>query len=175
MEVRPMIRARSSAQPPAPRSQVHGGPVHTVQTWLREDPGGPVLAHCAGPPVQVAGRSLDISAHWPADALLVGAVEASVRADFMQLAERDGLAVAFYESTALGRWSVGDAPRLLDLDVHPRVGVHAAADAERTRSLFDQLAGGCLALRTLRAPVTLHPTVEIWTSRQPPPGGAAPA
>ena len=95
--------------------------------------------------------------------------------DFMQLAERDGLAVAFYESTALGRWSVGDAPRLLDLDVHPRVGVHAAADAERTRSLFDQLAGGCLALRTLRAPVTLHPTVEIWTSRQPPPGGAAPA
>jgi len=168
--------ARHSAHPP--HSLPHGpaGSVRTVQTWLRADESGAVLTRCGGPSLRVAGPALGTTHPWPADALLVGAVEAAIRWDFMHRAECEHLDVAFYESSALGRWSEGeDGPQLLDLDVHPRIGVRAVADAALARSLFDEVAAGCTAARALRAPLTLRPTVEIWSAPRPPRGGAVPA
>ncbi|HMK72736.1 MAG TPA: hypothetical protein VK454_05320 [Myxococcaceae bacterium] len=171
-----MIHARHSTHTPAPPPHGPAGSVRTVQTWLRADASGAMLTRSGGPSLHVAGPALGTTHPWPADALLVGAVEAGIRADFLALAASEKLEVAFYESTALGRWTEGErGPELLDLDVHPRIGVHRATDAALARSLFDEVAAGCTAARALRAPIALRPTVEIWSARRPPPGGAAPA
>lgn len=150
--------------------------MRTVQTWLRADESGAVLTRCGGPSLRVAGPALGSTHPWPADVLLVGAVEAGIRSDFMHRAESEHLQVAFYESTAVGRWSEGEqGAELLDLDIHPRIGVHGAADAALARSLFEEVATGSTAARALKAPLTVRPTVEIWSARRGSPGGAAPA
>ena len=106
------------------------------------------------------------------DALLLGAVEAGVRADFLHRAERAGLDLAFYESTAQARWSEGPhGPELLDVCVQPRVGLHRPSEVQSARSLFSEVAVGCLVARALRAPLILQPTVEVWTARTQSPGG----
>ncbi|MGO9831583.1 MAG: hypothetical protein ACLPJH_15700 [Myxococcaceae bacterium] len=131
-----------------------------------------MLSTCSGPALRVASLELAAPPCWPVDALLLGAVEAGVRADFVYRAERAGLEVAFYESTAQARWSEGvHGPELLDLCVQPRVGVHRPADVQRARALFGEVASGALVARALRAPLSLQPTVELWRARPPGPGG----
>jgi hypothetical protein len=170
------VPVASSTHPSLTHVHAHGGAVHTVRTWLRSDGAGVVLSSCGGPSLRVAGEGLGGVPAWPADALLVGAVEAGVRADFVHRAALQGLAVAFYESTAQGRWVEGaSGPELLDLVVDPRVGVHDGADAALAKSLFFEVGTGCLAARALRAPLTLLPTVEIWSAPPSTPGGDAPA
>jgi hypothetical protein len=170
------VPAVHSMGPTVTHVHSHGGSVHTVRTSLRADSAGMVLSSCGGPSLRVAGAGIGDAPYWPADALLVGAVDAGVRADFMHRAELHRLAVAFYESTAQGRWVEGaGGPELLDLVVDPRVGVHNGADAALAKSLFHEVAAGCLVAHALRAPLTLQPTVEIWSAPPATPGGAVPA
>ncbi len=143
-----------------------------LRTWLRTEAGAAVLSTGSGPALRVGDMELAAPPGWPVDALLLGAVEAGVRADFVYRAECAGLDVAFYESTAQARWSEGLlGPELLDLCVQPRVGVHSQADVQRARALFGEVASGALVARALRAPLTLQPTVELWTARPQGPGG----
>ncbi len=159
---------------PVPGSEGHPhAAVHVLRTWLRAEGGAAVLSTCSGPSLRVADTSLSAPPCWPVDALLLGAVEAGVRADFVYRAERAGLDVAFYESTAQARWSEGPpGPELLDLCIQPRVGVHQPVDVDRARALFEEVAAGCLAARALRCPLTLQPTVELWRARPQGPGGS---
>ncbi len=147
--------------------------MHVLRTWLRAEAGAAVLSTCNGPSLQVAAHGLAAPACWPVDALLLAAVEAGVRADFVYRAERAGLELAFYESTAQARWSEGTTgPDLLDVCVQPRVGVHRCQDVARARSLLGEATAGCLAARALRIPLTLQPTVELWSVRPASPGGS---
>ncbi len=131
-----------------------------------------MLSTCSGPALRVADAGLGAVASWPVDALLLGAVEAGVRADFLHRAERAGLELAFYESSAQARWSDGQhGPELLDVWVQPRVGVHRPFEVQSARSLFTEVAAGCLVARALRAPIILQPTVEVWRDRPSRPGG----
>ena len=124
-----------------------------------------MLSTCNGPSLRVAATELATPACWPVDALLLGALEAGVRADFLYRAEAAELELAFYESTAQARWSEGPpGPDLLDVCVQPRVGVLRRPDVARARSLFTEVAVGCLAARALRIPLTLQPTVELWSA-----------
>lgn len=132
-----------------------------------------MLSTCSGPALRVAAHELSAPAGWPVDALLLAAVEAGVRADFVYRAERAGVELAFYESTAQARWSEGPAgPDLLDVCVQPRVGVHRHQDVARARALFSEVTAGCLAARALRIPLALQPTVELWSARPSTPGGS---
>ena len=158
------------------RAEPHRGAVHSVQTWLRDEKGGAVLSTCNGPSLRASSSGIGAPLHWNADSLLVAAVDVGVRADFLHRAERAGLEVAFYESTALGRWTEGVAgPDLLDLFIEPRVGVHSAADAALASTLFTEVASGSLVARSLRAPLRVQPTVEIWAARSGNLGGAVPS
>ncbi len=121
-----------------------------------------VLSTCTGPSLRVADASLR-APPWPVDALLLGAVEAGVRADFVYRAERIGLDIAFYESTAQARWSEGaQGPELLDLCIQPRVGVYHSLDVDRARILFAEVGVGCRVAHALRCSLTLQPTLELW-------------
>jgi hypothetical protein len=148
------------------RGEPHRGAVHSVQTWLRDEKGGAVLSTCNGPTLRASTAGVGAPLHWNADSLLVAAVEVGVRADFLHRAGLAGLGIAFYESTALGRWAEGaDGPDLLDLFIEPRVGVRCAADATLAGALFTEVATRSLVARSLRAPLRLQPTVEVWAAR----------
>jgi len=154
----------------------HAGGLHVLRTWLRAEGASGVLSTVSGPTLRVAGAEVAASPPcWPVDALLLGAVEAGVRADFIHRAERDGLPIAFYESTAQARWSEGEhGPDLLDVTVQPRVGVHQAADVGMARDIFAEVGVHCLVARALRAPLALQPTVEVWRAKPSGPGGERP-
>ena len=159
---------------PTAESEAHPhAAVHVLRTWLRAEGSIGVLRTHAGSALHVAATEFAAPPCWPVDALLLGAVEAGVRAEFVHRAERAGLELAFYESTAQARWSQGaSGPEWLDLCVQPRVGVHRAADVEKARALFEEVSTSCLAARALRTPLILHPTVELWTARPGTPGGS---
>jgi len=141
-------------------------PLHEQRTYLRAEGSSALRSTCNGRAPRKGETPFITPADWPADALLLALVEAAVRADFMHRSECSRLEVDFYQSTALAWWREGETgPELLDLVVEPRIGVRRVLDVERARALFDEVASGCLAAHMLRSPLTLKPTVELWSPR----------
>lgn len=131
-----------------------------------------MLTTVNAPRIQVAGP--ERASGWSVDALLLGVVEAWVRADFLHRAKQAALDVDFYESSAQARWTEGEKEAsFLDVAIQPRIGVQRPADVPRAEALFNQVASGLSFASSLRVPLTIRPTVELWTARPLSGGGGS--
>ena len=161
-----LLGMETAAQSPEQSEAAHPHPLHVSHSCLRTEGVAAVLTVNSGPMLRLAGPGIGTPACWSEEALLLGAVEAGVRADFVRRAQRVGLDVDFYESTAQARWTEDETgPCLLDVTVEPRIGVKRAADAPTVPDLLAQVASASLVARALRTPLTIRPTVEVWIAR----------
>jgi|GEM_PF-6460778 len=163
------LQSMKHPAPAHPPGSLHSVVAHVAETCLRTHGAEWNLSSIGrAPGAKPRGCLSAVEVNWPAETLLVGAADTSVFTDFSQRARAEALAVLFYESTAMGRWTEGPAGRaLLDLIVRPRVGVRSTADAARARELLGQVQRSCVVGREIGTGFAIDPVVEVWQPREP--------
>ncbi|KFE69543.1 hypothetical protein [Hyalangium minutum] len=101
---------------------------------------------------------------WCPETLLVGALEGRILQMFLQQARAESLDIVFYQSTAMGRRveGPGGLPHFTDFIIRPHVAVRSEQDAERVRTLFEELPGRCFPSSMMHLAPRIEPVVEVW-------------
>lgn len=98
---------------------------------------------------------------WSPEDLLVAAVNTCLMATYLALAERAGITLASYNSEAEGKleWTQGTF-QVTQITVRPAVTVTDAAQLEAAGALFAKAERGCFISQSVKASVTLVPTLS---------------
>lgn len=135
-----------------------------VETWVRWQGGRRALLCGDDAPGFTAGLGESAGGlQWRPEELLIGAVELGVMLRFLALAEEEGLQVASYQSSALGRFRghAEEGCQLIDLIVRPRVSVKRVKDVVHAEALFARLAQSPPDAGLLRVTPRLQPSVQL--------------
>lgn len=98
---------------------------------------------------------------WNPEELLVAAVESCTMATFLAYAERRGLPINAYFSTAEGRMEmIGGTYRFTRITVRPTVMLGPGASAEEAFEVLKMAKPQCFVSNSLNAEVWFEPTVE---------------
>ena len=134
---------------------------HTAVKWTEQRKG---VISCAGKPdVQVATPP-EFKGHegiWSPEDLFVASANVCLMTTFLAVAERAGLTFTSYESVAEGRLELVDGKfRFTTITLKPTITLSANADAAKARELIEKAETNCLISNSMKARVTLEPTIR---------------
>ena len=95
------------------------------------------------------------SGFWTPEHLYVAAAESCLMATFLAIAEKSGLTVLGYNSSARGRLETVPASglRFGEVEILPVVELDENSSAERAERVMERAAKGCLIANSISAPV----------------------
>ncbi len=133
---------------------------HTAVKWTEQRKG---VISCAGKPdIQVATPP-EFKGHegiWSPEDLFVASANVCVTTTFLAVAERAGLAFTSYESVAEGKLELVDGKfQFTAITLKPTITLPANADAAKAMELIGRAEANCLISNSMKAKVTLDPTI----------------
>ena len=134
---------------------------HTAVKWTEQSKG---VISCVGKPdVQVATPP-EFKGHediWSPEDLFVASANICLMTTFLAVAERAGLTFTSYESVAEGRLELVDGKfQFTTITLKPTITLSANADAAKARELIEKAETNCLISNSMKARVTLEPTIR---------------
>ena len=134
---------------------------HTAVKWTEQRKG---VISCVGKPdVQVATPP-EFKGHediWSPEDLFVASANICLMTTFLAVAERAGLTFTSYESVAEGRLELVDGKfQFTTITLKPTITLSANADAAKARELIEKAETNCLISNSMKARVTLEPTIR---------------
>jgi organic hydroperoxide reductase OsmC/OhrA len=97
---------------------------------------------------------------WTPEDLFLAAVESCQMTTFLALADRAGIQLRGYESTASGTLAnSGDGYRFTAVEVRPRICVAPGTDTSAVEHLVHQAHRNCLVVRSVSCPVEVLPEI----------------
>ena len=138
--------------------------VYLYQTsvkWTEQRKG---MISCAGKPdVQVATPP-EFKGHegmWSPEDLFVASANVCLMTTFLAVAERAGLAFSSYESTAEGRLEMVEGKfQFTTIAIRPTITLKVSDDATKAKELIEKAERNCLISNSMKATVTLEPTIR---------------
>ena len=133
----------------------------TTVRWSERKMG--VIASAGKPNIQVATPP-EFKGHegiWSPEDLFVASVNVCVMSTFLTFAERAGLAFTAYESSAEGRLELVEGKfQFTALTLKPLITLPAGGDAAKAKELIEKAEANCLISNSMKAQVTLAPTIQ---------------
>ncbi|MFI5223408.1 MAG: OsmC family protein [Nitrospirales bacterium] len=134
---------------------------HTAVKWTEQRKG---VISCVGKPdVQVATPP-EFKGHediWSPEDLFVASANICLMTTFLAVAERAGLTFTSYESVAEGKLELVDGKfQFTTITLKPTITLSANADAAKARELIEKAETNCLISNSMKARVTLEPTIR---------------
>ena len=134
---------------------------HTAVKWTEQRKG---VISCVGKPdVQVATPP-EFKGHediWSPEDLFVASANICLMTTFLAVAEREGLTFTSYESVAEGKLELVDGKfQFTTITLKPTITLSANADAAKARELIEKAETNCLISNSMKARVTLEPTIR---------------
>ena len=134
---------------------------HTSVKWTEQRKG--VISSAGKPDIQVATPP-EFKGHdgiWSPEDLFVASANTCVLTTFLAMAERAGLAFTSYESVAEGRLELVDGKfQVTTITLKPTITLAANADAAKAKELIEKAEANCLISNSMKARVTLEPTIR---------------
>jgi organic hydroperoxide reductase OsmC/OhrA len=99
---------------------------------------------------------------WSPEHLFVNSLNTCLMLTFLSLAERQGLEVAGYESSAEGLLENVDGKyRITAVTVRPRVAVKSEASVDVAREVMGKVEGNCFISNSITARIDLQPEFRL--------------
>lgn len=99
---------------------------------------------------------------WSPEDMYVGALNACLMLTFLALADRKGLGLATYASSAEGLLEHSDGRyRITEVTVQPTVAVKSDADLDAARELMGKVEENCFISNSITAKVKLQPHFHV--------------
>ncbi len=99
---------------------------------------------------------------WPPEELYVGALNACLMLTFLALADRKGLGLAAYASSAEGLLEHSEGRyRITEVTVQPSVGVKSDADLATAQEIMGKVEENCFITNSITAKVRLQPQFRV--------------
>ena len=133
----------------------------TAVKWTEQRKG---MIACEGKPdVQVATPP-EFKGHagiWSPEDLFVASANVCLMTTFLAVAERAGLAFSSYESTAEGRLELVEGKfQFTAITIRPSITLKVGSDAAKAKELIEKAEHNCLISNSMKATVTLEPTIR---------------
>ena len=137
--------------------------VYLYQTSVRWTEQRKGMISCAGKPdVQVATPP-EFKGHeniWSPEDLFVASANVCLMTTFLAVAERAGLAISSYESTAEGRLELVEGKfQFTAITIRPSIILKPGGDPARAKELIEKAEHNCLISNSMKAKVTLEATI----------------
>ena len=137
---------------------------YTYHTAVKSTEQRKGVISCVGKPdVQVATPP-EFKGHediWSPEDLFVASANICLMTTFLAVAERAGLTFTSYESVAEGRLELVDGKfQFTTITLKPTITLSANADAAKARELIEKAETNCLISNSMKARVTLEPTIR---------------
>jgi peroxiredoxin-like protein len=133
----------------------------TTVTWSEQRKG---VISCAGKPDVEVATPPEFKGHegiWSPEDLFVASANICLMTTFLAVAERAGLAFSVYESTAEGRLELVDGKfQFTAITIRPSITLKSGDDVEQTKELLEKAERNCLISNSMKATVTLEPTIR---------------
>ncbi|HRI37053.1 MAG TPA: OsmC family protein [Nitrospira sp.] len=132
----------------------------TAVKWTEQRKG---VISCHGKPdVQVATPP-EFKGHegiWSPEDLFVASANVCLMTTFLAVAERAGLAFSSYASTAEGRLEIVEGKfQFTAITIRPSITLMPGGDAAKAKELIEKAEHNCLISNSMKAKVTLEPTI----------------
>ena len=133
----------------------------TTVKWTEQRKG---TISCTGKPdVQVATPP-EFKGHdgiWSPEDLFVASANICLMTTFLAVAERAGLAFTAYESAAEGKLELVDGKfQFTAITLKPAITLPPGGDAVKAKDLIEKAEANCLISNSMKAQVTLIPTIR---------------
>jgi peroxiredoxin-like protein len=134
---------------------------HTAVKWTEQRKG---VISCSGKPdVQVATPP-EFKGHddiWSPEDLFVASANICLMTTFLSVAERSGLVCTSYESEAEGKLELVDGKfQFTAITLKPVITLPAGGDAAKAKELIEKAEANCLISNSMKAKVSLEPTIR---------------
>lgn len=134
---------------------------HATVKWAGQRKG---VMSCAGKPDVEVATPPEFKGHegiWSPEDLFVSSANICVMTTFLSVAERAGLQFASYESAAEGTLELVEGTfQFTTITIKPTLTLKAGADPAKARELLEKAEAMCLISHSMKARVTLQPTIE---------------
>jgi peroxiredoxin-like protein len=98
---------------------------------------------------------------WSPEDLFVASANVCLMTTFLAVAERAGLAFSLYESTAEGRLEIVEGTfQFTAITIRPSITLKPGGDAAKAKELIEKAEHNCLISNSMKAAVTLEPTIR---------------
>lgn len=138
--------------------------VYLYQTgvkWTEQRKG---VISCAGKPDVEVATPPEFKGHegiWSPEDLFVASANVCLMTTFLAVAERAGLAFSAYESTVEGRLELVEGKlQFTAITIRPTITLKSAGDATKAKELIEKAEHNCLISNSMKATVTLDPTIR---------------
>jgi len=99
---------------------------------------------------------------WTPEDMFVSALNTCIMETFLAFAERKGLEVAGYESSAEALLEFKDGKyRFTEATVKPQVALKSPADVDRAREILETAHANCFVSNSITAAVTINPDFRV--------------
>lgn len=134
---------------------------HTAVKWTEQRKG---VISCAGKPdVQVATPP-EFKGHadiWSPEDLFVASANICLMTTFLAVAERAGLSFTSYESEADGKLELVEGKfQFTVITLKPVITLPSGGDYAKAKELIEKAEANCLISNSMKAHVTLSPTIR---------------
>ncbi len=133
----------------------------TTVKWTEQRKG---TASCAGKHDVEVATPPEFKGHegiWSPEDLFVSSANVCLMTTFLAVAERAGLAFSSYESKAEGRLELVDGKfQFTAITIMPTITLPVGGDAAKARELIKKAEQNCLISNSMKAAVTLEPTIR---------------
>lgn len=133
----------------------------TAVRWSEQRKG---VISCEGKPDVEVATPPEFKGHagiWSPEDLFVASANICLMTTFLAVAERAGLAFSAYESTAEGRLELVDGKfQFTAITIRPSITLKPGGDAAKAKELIEKAEHNCLISNSMKATVTLEPTIR---------------
>lgn len=133
---------------------------HTTVKWTEQRKG---VISCAGKPDVEVATPPEFKGHdgiWSPEDLFVASANICLMTTFLAVAERAGLAFTAYESAAEGKLELVDGKfQFTEITLKPVITLVAGGDTAKAKELIEKAEANCLISNSMKAAVTLSPTI----------------
>ena len=133
----------------------------TVVKWTEQRKG---MISCSGKPEVQVATPPEFRGHegiWSPEDLFVSSANVCLMTTFLAVAERAGLAFSSYESTAEGRLELVEGKfQFTAITIRPTITLTVGEDASKAKELIEKAERNCLISNSMKAIVTLEPTIR---------------
>ena len=133
----------------------------TVVKWTEQRKG---MISCSGKPEVQVATPPEFKGHegiWSPEDLFVASANVCLMTTFLAVAERAGLAFSSYESTAEGRLELVEGKfQFTVITIRPTITLTVGEDTSKAKELIEKAERNCLISNSMKAIVTLEPTIR---------------
>lgn len=134
---------------------------HTVVRWTEQRKG---VISCAGKPDVEVATPPEFKGHdgiWSPEDLFVASANICLMTTFLAVAGRAGLAFTSYDSSAEGTLELVDGRfQFTAITLKPVITLPPGGDAAKAKELIEKAEANCLISNSMKAHVTLVPTIR---------------